>query len=193
MSDLYKGFPTFQARSGADWCNWLDKHHEKERSVWLIIFKKDSGIPSVYNDETVDEALCFGWADSKINKRHAQSYYQYFAARNPKCNWSRINKRKIEHLLAENRMAPAGLRVIEQAKASGTWDALNDVENLIIPEDLGDALDARPRARQHFEAFPRSIKVGNLEWIFNTKLPSTRAKRIEETARLAQDNIRANQ
>lgn len=90
-------------------------------------------------------------------------------------------------------MEAPGLEMVAQAKTSGTWDALNDVENGVIPEDLQQALSQYAHAEDNFGAFPRSVKRGILEWIFNAKRPATRQKRIEETARLANDNIRANQ
>ncbi len=90
-------------------------------------------------------------------------------------------------------MEAPGMQMVAQAKTSGTWDALNDVENGVIPDDLRKALSQYTDAEKHFRAFPKSVKRGILEWIFNAKRPATRQKRVEETARLAHDNIRANQ
>ncbi len=187
------GVPAFYAKDGQAWRQWLEDHHDSAQSVWLIIYRKESGTPSVYYPEAVDEALCFGWIDSKSNKRDEESFYQFFARRNPRSKWSRVNKGKVEVLLAAGRMAPAGLAVIEAAKRSGTWTALDDVENLTLPPDLEAALRANPTAMQYFEAFPRSVKRGILEWLLNAKKPETRQKRIEETVTLAAQNLRANQ
>ncbi len=187
------GVKAFHATSQAEWRQWLKAHHQQENSVWLVIFKKDSGVPSVYYPEAVDEALCFGWIDSKPNKRDAQSFFQYFSQRNPKSNWSRVNKEKIARLAAEGRLSPAGEEMVAHAKASGTWTALDDVENLVIPPDLQAAFDRYPPAEQYFLAFPRSVKRGILEWIFNAKRAPTRQKRIEQTAEMASRNERANQ
>ena len=96
--ELNKGTKTFYADSQESWRKWLSDNHEKEKSVWLIIYKMESNIPSVYYSEAVDEALCFGWVDSLVNKRDNESYYQYFARRNPKSNWSKINKEKVASL-----------------------------------------------------------------------------------------------
>ena len=82
--------------------------------------------------EAVDEALCFGWIDSKPNKRDDQSYYQFFAKRNPKSNWSKVNKEKVSMLMEKDLMKPAGLEMITLAKSNGKWDALNSVEDIII-------------------------------------------------------------
>ncbi len=187
------GVPVFYARDTAAWRAWLEKNHATFKSIWLIIYRKESATPSVYYDEAVDEALCFGWIDSKPNKRDAESYYQFFSRRNPKSNWSRVNKAKVERLIREGRMAPAGLKMVDHAKSSGTWTALDEVENLVIPPDLEQAFAANPIARQHYDDFPRTVKRGILEWIFNARRPATRRKRIDETVRLAAENIRANQ
>ena len=175
------------------WRMWLAENYSQTKGVWLIMFHKSSEINSVHYDEAVDEALCFGWIDSKPNKRDHQSYYQYFAKRNPKSNWSKVNKEKVARLLKANRIAAPGLAMIQLAKENGTWNALDAVERLEIPPDLQAEFDQYNLAATHFNAFPRSVKRGILEWIFNAKRPTTRAKRIHETASLAQQNIRANQ
>ena len=187
------GVKVIEATSRSAWRQWLAENHNLEQRIWLIMYRKDSGISSVYYSEAVDEALCFGWIDSKPNKRDDQSYFQYFAKRNPKSNWSRVNKEKVEGLIKDGLMAEPGYEMIRIAKENGTWDALNDVENLVIPNDLQVAFDQYLPAAENFEAFPRSVKRGILEWIFNAKRPATRAKRIKETATLAAQNIRANQ
>lgn len=186
------GVATFRAKSRAAWRTWLEEYHGKESAVWLVIYKKSSGVPSVHYPEAVDEALCFGWIDSKPNKRDEQSYYQYFSPRHPKSNWSRVNKEKIRRLTAENRMAPAGQAVVALAKEAGTWNALKDVDNLVVPDDLQEAFDRDPTAYQHWQGFPPSVRRGILEWIFNAKRPETRRQRIEKTVQLAAQNIRAN-
>ncbi len=184
---------TFYAASQALWREWLAVNHETSSSVWLIIYKKDSGVPSVYYNEAVDEALCFGWIDSSIRKRDDKSFYQFFSQRKPTSNWSAVNKKKVANLIAANQMTEAGLRVIIQAKASGKWGALNEVSALKTPKDMAALLEANPQAKQNFDNFPSSVKRGILEWIFNAKKPETRLKRIQETIALAAENKRANQ
>ncbi len=190
--ELKDGIIAFHASGRTEWRQWLKENHRSARSVWLIIYHKDSTNPSVYYDEVVDEALCFGWIDSKPNKRDKESYYQFFAQRNPKSNWSKVNKEKVEKLLAAGLMAPAGLEMIKTAKQNGTWNALDEVENLIVPPDLQEAFDQNPVAFEFWEKFPPSSKRGILEWIFNAKKAGTRKKRIDETVSLASENIRAN-
>ncbi|MEO1434183.1 MAG: YdeI/OmpD-associated family protein [Bacteroidota bacterium] len=187
------GVTTFYALDVVAWRAWLTEHHQNVKSVWLIIYRKDSGTPSITYPEAVDEALCFGWIDSKPNKRDEDSFYQYFSKRKAKSNWSRVNKEKIARLEKAGKLAPAGWAMVELAKSNGTWTALDAVENLIVPPDLQVAFEQYPGSTVNWEAFPRSAKRGILEWILNAKRPETRAKRIAETARLAQQNERANQ
>src|SRR3954454_11068734 len=108
-TELKEGIKTFYAKSGKEWRAWLEKNGDKEKSVWLIIYKKEKGIPSVYYREAVDEALCFGWIDSKANKRDDESYYQFFARRNPRSKWSKVNKDKVEIMIAEGLMHESGM------------------------------------------------------------------------------------
>jgi len=179
--------------SRAEWRAWLEQNHTRAEGVWLISYKKATGKPRVEYDEAVEEALCFGWIDSKGNKLDEERSLLWFAPRKTKTGWSKPNKERVERLLAAGLMASAGLAKIEAAKQDGSWNALDAVEALEIPPDLAEALARYSLAQQHFEAFPRSVKRGILEWISNAKRAETRAKRIEETARLAEDNIRANQ
>jgi uncharacterized protein YdeI (YjbR/CyaY-like superfamily) len=189
----YKDIPTFHAKSQAEWRKWLEKNHTIEKAVWLIIYKKESGIPTVYYPEAVDEALCFGWIDSKPNKRDEKSYYQFFSQRKPKSNWSKVNKEKVKRLMTENKMAPAGLAMIELAKKTGTWTALDKISALEMPITLKEVFEKNKKARTNFDAFPPSTKRGIYEWIINAKTAATQEKRILETVTLAAKNIRANQ
>jgi uncharacterized protein YdeI (YjbR/CyaY-like superfamily) len=190
--ELKDNIKTFYAKSEKAWRNWLQKNHVKEKSVWLIIYRKQSKVPSVYYPEAVDQALCFGWIDSKPNKRDEESYYQFFAKRNPKSNWSKVNKNKVEKLTAKKLMAPAGLEMIAVAMQTGTWTALETVDNVTIPVDLETVLNKNVTALKNWDAFSRSSRRGILEWILNAKKPETRLRRIEETVKLAEKNIKAN-
>lgn len=128
--------PSFYAKSRKEWRPWLLKNSKREKNIWLIIYKKESETASIYYDEAVEEALCFGWIDNKANKRNAESFYLYFAQRNPKSRWSKLNKQRVEELVQKGAMTPAGLAMVEEAKSSGTWFALDDVEALVLPADL---------------------------------------------------------
>ena len=180
-------------KSLAEWRAWLAENYTRKEGVWLITYKKATGLPTIEYDESVEEALCFGWVDSKAGTLDDERSMLWFAPRKPTSGWSKSNKERVERLIAEGRMAPPGLAKVEAAKANGTWNALDAVERLEIPLDLAAALTATPDAAAYFDAFPRSIKRGILEWIAGAKTPETRAKRVSETARLAGENIRANQ
>lgn len=180
-------------KSRAEWRKWLKKNHTQTEGVWVITFKKASGKPHVSYEEIVEEALCFGWIDSKGNKLDEERSMLWCAPRKAKSNWSRPNKLRVEKLLAAGLIEPAGLAKIEIAKQNGTWTALDKVEDLEVPADLEEVLKLNKDAKTYFDAFPRSVKRAILEWIMNAKKPETRAKRIAETAELAAKNIRANQ
>jgi uncharacterized protein YdeI (YjbR/CyaY-like superfamily) len=177
----------------ARWRAWLKRHHTRTEGVWLVEWKKATGRPRIEYDASVEEALCWGWIDSKVNALDEARSMLWFAPRKPGTGWSRPNKDRIERMIAAGRMQPAGLAKIEAAKRDGTWTSLDAVERLEVPGDLFAALSACPPAAEHWEAFPRSVKRGILEWIQTAKRPATRAARIDETARLAALNQRANQ
>lgn len=191
--ELKEGIKTTSAKSALAWRKWLGKNHVREKSVFLIIYRKKCDVPSVYYSEAVDEALCFGWIDSVPKKRDAVSYYVLFSKRNPKSNWSRVNKLKVERLLIEGKMTEAGQKMIDLAKTTGTWTALDHVSDLIVPEDLQTMLLKNKKALKYFEAFSPSAKRGILEWIHTAKRMETRQKRLKEIVQLAAKNIKANQ
>lgn len=183
----------YHPRSRQAWRDWLIEHHARGEGVWLISFKKATGKPRVEYDEAVEEALCFGWIDSKPRALDEERSLLWFAPRKPGSGWSRPNKERIERATRAGLMAPAGEAKVARAKQDGSWFALDAVEALEIPPDLASALAARANAAAHFEAFPRSVKRGILEWIGNAKTAGTRDKRVFETASLAAQNLRANQ
>lgn len=181
-----------EVTSRADWRAWLERHHEGKPGAWVVTYKKDSGGPYVPYDDIVEEALAFGWVDSTSRRLDERRSQLYCAPRKSGSNWSRSNRARIEKLTEAGLMTPAGQAKVDEAKASGAWLAIEDAEAGIEPGDLKAELDAVPAARRHWDAFPRSAKRGILEWIGNAKRPQTRARRIEETVRLAAEDIRAN-
>ncbi|MBD1997071.1 YdeI/OmpD-associated family protein [Leptolyngbya sp. FACHB-541] len=180
-------------KTRSEWRAWLEQHHTRDKGVWLISYKKATGKPRFDYEEAVEEALCFGWIDSKGNKLDEERSLLWFAPRKPGTGWSKLNKERVERLIAQNMMMPAGLAKVEAAKQDGSWNALDAIEALEIPPDLETALASYAEAKQNFEAFPRSVKRGILEWVAAAKRPETRTKRINETAQLAAQNLRANQ
>ena len=183
----------FYAPDRATWRNWLMENHKIEASIFLLSYRKETGKPSVSYAESVEEALCFGWIDSHKRKVDEGSSKLLFTPRKLKSNWSALNKTRIDKLLTEGLMFPAGLAKVEWAKQNGTWDALNEVSEAIVPDDLMVAFEQNPPALEYWEKFSKSSRKAILEWILNAKTPETRAKRILETATLAAQNLKANQ
>lgn len=180
-------------KSRAAWRKWFEMNHTRAEGVWLISYKKATGKPRFEYEESVEEALCFGWVDSKPGKLDEERSMLWFAPRKVGSGWSKPNKERVEKLIKTGLMAPARLAKVEAAKQDGSWNALDAVEALEIPPDLAKALAKNKTAKEYFDAFPRSVKRGILEWISNAKKPETRARRIEETVTKAEQNIRANQ
>src|SRR5689334_22887631 len=180
-------------KTRSEWHQWLEQNHTQCEGIWVISFKKATGQARLEYDEAVEEALCFGWVDSKPNKLDDERSILWFAPPKSGTGWSRHNKNRVAKLIEAGEMSPAGLVKIEAAKQDGSWNALDAIEKLEIPPDLAKEFAENPTASEYFEAFPRSAKRAILEWIANAKQPATRATRIEETVRLAAKNVRANQ
>jgi uncharacterized protein YdeI (YjbR/CyaY-like superfamily) len=174
------GIAVFYPKTMAEWHKWLAKHHDSAKGVWLVGHNKISGRKSLTWSESVDVALCYGWIDSKKIKVDEHTTHQFFCKRKPKSTWSRINKQKVERLIAEGLMTPAGLAVIEVAKQNGSWYVLDAIEDLIVPDDLTRALKASSSAYEFFNGCSKSTKKMILYWVTSAKRPETRLKRIEE-------------
>ncbi len=157
---------------------WLEDHHRQPDGVWLVTFKRTDARYVPY-PEIVDQCLCFGWVDSLPRTKDDIRSMLYISPRKSGSNWSRVNKEKVARLTDAGQMKPAGLDVVARAKEDGTWKALDDVENLVIPADLQAAFDQKPGAEDNWHAFPRSVKRGALEIVLNAKRAPTRAAKIE--------------
>ena len=190
--EFNNGIKALHFKTRKSWRTWLSKNHQKEPALWLIIYHMNSQTKSIRQEEAVEEALCFGWIDSKAIKRDPESRYQFFSKRKPKGVWSKINKERVKRLKNEGKMTPAGQEAIDIAKRNGSWDRLNPIDALEIPTDLRKAFNRNKKAKAYFDAFPPSSKRIILAWISNAKRPETRTRRISETVRLAAQNKRAN-
>jgi len=175
------------------WRGWLQRYHADSPGVWLVTWRKASGRVPLSYDDAVEEALCFGWVDSLGRALDDDRTMLRYTPRKRRSAWSRPNKERVARLEAAGRMAPAGAAVVAAARADGSWSLLDDVEAGVVPPDLAAALAERPGARDQFDAFPRSARRGILEWVSQAKRPETRARRVLETATLAERGERANQ
>jgi len=184
---------TFYPKSRKEWREWLQNHHDKKKSVWLIYYKKKSNVPTVIYSEAVDEALCFGWIDSKAKPIDEHTFMQFFSRRKEKSVWSKVNKEKIDRLTKEGLMTKAGFEIIEIAKQNGSWTILDEAEALIIPDDLEIEFQKRPAAKDYFLSLSRSDKRNILQWLVLAKRQETREKRITEIVELAAINQKPKQ
>jgi uncharacterized protein YdeI (YjbR/CyaY-like superfamily) len=183
-------FPIVAADDRAAWRAWLAAHHAQTGSVWLVIPRKGQGALTL--DDAVDEALCFGWVDSRPRKLDATRSLLLMSPRRAGSAWSGVNKARVARLRAEGRMAPPGEAAIARAEADGSWTRLDGASARTEPPDLAAALDAAPGARAAWAGFPPSHRRANLEWVAQAKRPATRAARIAEIAARAAEGARAN-
>lgn len=188
-----KDIETICPTSQKDWREWLKENHSSKQSVWLVQYKKKSNIPTVAWSDAVDEALCFGWIDSTRKSLDHETFIQFFSKRKPNSVWSKINKAKVERLIAEGLMTEAGHQSIERAKQNGSWIILDEVEELKISEDLEEEFKSKPGSMEYFLSLSKSVRKSILQWLVLAKRPETRQKRITEIAELAAQKLKPKQ
>ncbi|NJK93920.1 MAG: hypothetical protein HC905_02430 [Bacteroidales bacterium] len=170
----------FVPKSRQDWRKWLEENHQFKSAVWLIYYKNKTNKPTVKYNEAVDEALCYGWIDSKTKSLDDEKFMQFFSKRKPKSVWSKVNKENIQRLIDCGLMTVEGFKSIEIAKQNGSWTILDTAESLIIPNDLESELKKNTNALEYFHSLSRSDKRNILQWLVLAKRNETRLKRIEE-------------
>jgi uncharacterized protein YdeI (YjbR/CyaY-like superfamily) len=173
------GLPVIPFASPAEWEQWLEEHHAVSDGVWIKMAKKGSGIESVRDPEVIEVALCFGWIDSRREALDERYFLQRYTPRRPRGRWSRINRERVERLIAEGRMRPAGLAEVERAKADGRWDAAYAGQrSAAVPDDLRRELDARPAAKAFFAELSGQNRYAIIYRLQDAKKPETRARRL---------------
>ena len=165
-------------KTRAGWRSWLKKNHATCDGVWLIYYRASTGKRRLSWEDAVREALCFGWIDSKVKTIDDARYKQIFTPRKPRSVWSQINKRYITELVEAELMTDAGLRAVDVAKENGAWSLLEPVDALIVPPDLESAFRSSKRAREAYDALPKSAKRPVLYSLYTAKGDDTRAKRL---------------
>lgn len=171
---------SFWPTTRQQWRAWLEQHHATKQAIWLIYAKKASALPGITYAEAVEEALCFGWIDSRAQPIDQDTYQQFFSPRKPASGWSKVNKKRIQRLMRD-----VVLRCIDQAKQDGSWEMLDDIEALIIPADLEQAWQESPATKTYFSTLCRSDKRALLLGLVLAKRAVTRQKRINELIQLA--------
>jgi uncharacterized protein YdeI (YjbR/CyaY-like superfamily) len=183
--------PELYFKSDKEWRTWLHKNHDDSKGIYLIFFKVEHENDSMRWEEAVKVALCYGWIDSTVKSLGDGKRRQYFTPRNEKSVWSALNKRYIENLLSEKLMHESGLKKVEIGKQNGSWIALDDVENGIIPEDLQIEFDINALAFENYQNFAPSYRKSYLYWLNQAKRDTTRKKRITEIIQLCANNIKS--
>jgi uncharacterized protein YdeI (YjbR/CyaY-like superfamily) len=169
-------YPQVHAKTAAEWRRWLRDNHVKARGVWLVAYKAGTGKARLTYEESIPDALCYGWIDSVNKPLDGERTALLFTPRKAGSGWSRTNKVRIAHLIKEGRMEAAGLAKIAAAKRDGSWTLLDSVEALEVPDDLRRALGAA--GMRTFEALTPGRKKEHLRALVTAKKPETRAKRI---------------
>jgi len=185
------GYELVHLRDRAAWRRWLERNHGTAKGVWVVSWRTQTGKPRVEYDALVEEALCFGWIDGHQKPVDDELIMQLLTPRRPGSAWASSNKKRVASLEQAGAMTEAGRRVVEAAKADGSWSRYDSADALEIPTDLTAALARNAAAARNFDAFTDAAKRAILRWLIDAKRPETRAKRVGETARLAATNERA--
>ena len=178
-------------KNASEWRNWLHENHDSSKGIYLIFYKVSSESESMRWEEAVQVAICYGWIDSTVRKIDDERRKQMFTPRKDKSVWSKLNKNYIEKLLQDGLIHESGLKKIEIAKKNGSWESLDAVENLEIPQDLKNAFEQNKIAFHNYSNFSPSYCKNYLYWLNQAKREETRAIRIAEIIRLCEQNIKA--
>lgn len=177
---VINSYEQFYPSSRAEWRAWLQKNHATAQGVWVIFYKKGTGKSYVPYADSVEEALCFGWIDSTRRPLDEERHMQLFTPRKPRSEWSRLNKERVEKLIAQGLMTPAGLEKIEISKSNGSWNKVDHVEAFELPDDLAEQMKKSKKAMAYFESLGKTNKKYILHWLGSAKRAETRAARIGE-------------
>ncbi|CAG7625019.1 hypothetical protein PAESOLCIP111_02682 [Paenibacillus solanacearum] len=173
--------PVLYCRDQTEFEQWLERHHADSPGIRLRMAKKDAGMDSVTYAEALECALCYGWIDSQKEAYDDKTWVQRFTPRKPKSIWSKVNKDKVERLIAEGRMKAAGLAAIDEAKRNGQWDkAYASQSTAEIPDDLAAALEASPPAKAFYDSLDKQNQYAIKFRIHQVKKQETRERRIRQ-------------
>jgi uncharacterized protein YdeI (YjbR/CyaY-like superfamily) len=171
------------------WRAWLENNYATKKEIWLIYYKKHAGRPSIPYEDSVEEALCFGWIDGIIKRIDDERCGRKFIPRRNRSKWSESNKKRAEKMISEGRMTEAGMAMVNDAKKSGEWFKSNIVpKNLMIPAFIEDALTKNKKASENFSKLAESYRKLYVRWISSAKREETRLRRLEEAIDLLEQN-----
>lgn len=166
------------AADAAAWRAWLEENHRRSTGAWLVRARPGSDVVVVEYEDAIMQALCFGWIDGPVRTFDERTSGLWFAPRRPSSGWAATNKARLLILEEQGLMTEAGVRAVEVAKANGAWSVLDNAEALREPDDLAAALDAVPKAREKWDAFPPSARKFGIGNVDAARRPETRANRI---------------
>lgn len=177
---------TLEVKNRLEWKDWLSENHNRVSEIWLVYYRKETGYPSISYQDSLDEALCFGWVDSIIKKLDQTKYARKFTPRRDNSKWSLVNKRRVEKLMAEGLMTEHGLKKVEAARSSGSWEnpGTRPGMDFQMPPEFSTALKEDPRAGETYYNLAATYQNQYLAWICLAKQPETRKKRISESIKL---------
>jgi uncharacterized protein YdeI (YjbR/CyaY-like superfamily) len=188
MNDIEKQL-LFQNKD--EWRDWLQENHATQKEALVVIKKNNAARPGVSYEEAVEEAVCFGWIDGVMKSTAGETFVLRFSPRKKGSIWSVSNQKRVEKLTEQGRMTDAGLAKVREAQENGEWEAAirrEDITN--IPDDFREALNRSTTAQTNFEKISPSQKKQFLYWINSARTDGTRQRRIQETVRMIENNIR---
>lgn len=172
-----------------EWRKWLEENSKKEKEAWLIYYKAHTGKPSIPYDDSVEEALCFGWIDGIIRKLDDEKFGRKFMPRRKNSHWPELNKKRAERMISEGKMTKAGMAHIRKAKRSNEWSkAPSEKRELEIPLFFGEALAKNKKASNYFNALASTYKRHFVGWVSSAKKEQTRIKRLAEALSYLEEN-----
>ena len=174
---------TLQVKTVEQWRDWLDEHHASESEVWLVYFKKETGVASIVHKDALDEALCFGWIDSLVRRLDERRYAVKFTPRKADSRWSDINRRRYEELKAAGRLKPAGVARPPTGRGSAPRPARRELPAK-LPAYIQNALNEHPVALRNFKELPPEERRRYFAWIDSAKRDDTKLRRLKEAIRL---------
>ena len=173
------------------WRQWLEDNHSSRKEVWVIIHKKKSAKKGLKYQEAVEEAICFGWIDSKMQSINAERFRQRFSPRRKNSIWSRNNKERAEKMIRTGKMMESGFETVNEAKRNGKWNAAySSKRGATIPSDLAEALKENEVAWNNFNRFSNSVKFQYVYWVKAAKKEETRRRRVVDVVKMAAQSIK---
>lgn len=178
-------FDQIYIETAAEWRKWLAEHHDKQKGIWLIYYKKHTGKPRVAYDDAVEEALCFGWIDSTVRRIDDELFMQQFTPRNAKSNWSELNKKRVDKLMRSGKMMPPGMILVEVAKQNGKWYEIDlPQQQYELSPEIINLLKSNKKAHQAYLKLTPSKRKLFTNWVMSAKRTETQQKRCNEMIEL---------